>query len=111
MVATQSWIIVGPKSEARRRASEFVAEYPAIPGAVFPPELIGSAPTGYGPKLTDTLLAKIKDGSWEIYVVGAVRYTDVFQPAIAPYETTYCVMFIPTGLPFGGCDFFGDSIK
>jgi hypothetical protein len=111
MVPTESRTIVGPKKEARRQAKEYVAEYPAISGSVFPPEVTGTAPTGYGPKLTEPILANINSGSWKIYVVGAVRYTDVFQPSIAPYETRYCFVFNPTGLPFGGCDFEGDSIK
>jgi len=111
VVPTHSITIAAPANEARRQARAFVAEYPPIPGAVLTPEITGSAPTGYGPMLTDKILAEIKDGTWEVYVVGAVRYTDVFQPVIAPYETTYCVQFIPSGLPFGACDFFEDSIK
>jgi hypothetical protein len=111
VVPTHSITIVAPKMEARREAREFVAKYPVIPGAVMPPELIGTAPTGYGPNLTDTILGDIKNGTWEIYVVGAVKYNDLFQPPIAPYETTYCFSFNPNGLPFGGCDWGGDSFK
>jgi hypothetical protein len=111
LAPTQSRTIVGPKNEARRQAREFVAEYPMTNGTVFPPEVIGTAPTGYGPKLTDTILGNIKNGSWEVYVVGAVRYRDVFQPSISPYETIYCFSFQPIGLPFGGCDWGGDSVK
>jgi hypothetical protein len=111
LIPTQSETIVAPKDEARRQAREFIARYPTSPGMVFPPEITGTAPTGYGPELSETLLANIKNDDWEIYVVGAVKYTDVFQPPITPYETIYCFSFQPSGLPFGGCKWGGNSIK
>jgi hypothetical protein len=111
VIPTHSITIVAPKMEARRQAREFIAKYPAIPGAVVPPELIGTAPTGYGPNLTDTILKDIKNGTWEIYVVGAVKYDDLFQPPTTSYETMYCFSFNPNGLPFGGCDWGGNSFK
>jgi hypothetical protein len=111
VVATHSMIIAGPKDEALRKASEYIAEYPKITGAVLTPEIPAYAPTGYGPKLTKDVMADIQHGTWKVYVVGAIQYTDIFQPIIAPYETIYCVQYVPTGQPFGACDFRLDSFK
>lgn len=53
----------------------------------------------------------INSGQWEIYLVGAVQYQDTFQPQTTPYETSYCWVLRPEGLPFGSCDFRPTSMK
>ena len=60
-------------------------------------------------------VAHLGDGTWQFFVVGGVRYRDMFSPRIKPYETTYCYRVNMQGMPFGQCDFgpgnFGASMK
>ena len=111
VIATPSKTIVGPKDQARKEVREYVAQYEKQAGQFLAPETSGTAGTGFGPTLTSTMLANISDGTWEMFTVGAVKYTDVFGPPAVTYETTYCYAFNPTGLPFSGCNFRENTIK
>jgi hypothetical protein len=55
------------------------------------------------------------NGTYDLYIIGGIQYRDMFSPKIKPYETTYCFVTNPVGMPFGECSFappyFGNSIK
>jgi hypothetical protein len=98
------------RDEVTRKFQEFVPEY--FPGHT---DILASGvehvmPTGDWTILSRTEYEKLRRKELFVYVVGAVKYTDVFQPPLGtPYETTYCFLYLPPpGLPFGGC---GGSIK
>jgi hypothetical protein len=116
--ASKTEYIIGPSATATERAKHYRPRYdPQIGGTVIPK---GGAP-GLNPgsdikSLTQTEFNNFKDGAWDIFVVGGVRYRDIYSTRDnAPYETTYCFRINPTGLPFGNCylgyQSFGNSIK
>ena len=57
-------------------------------------------------------LELIRGGSWNVYVIGAVKYTDIYRPNEKPYETTYCFILRPVPLmPNPGGAVEHDSIE
>lgn len=113
LMATKSEMKIGPKDDARKQAMNFVEEYPRG-NIILAPGVSNTVPTEIARSLTFTEAGYLIDGSWEIYVVGAVKYSDLIShqtnPKILPYKTSYCFKYIPTGLVFGNCG-FGSSIK
>lgn len=110
VVTTKMDYRIGPTKEAVQKARSFVPTYglggegyQVIPNA-------GITPEGDILTISKEEGAHIQNGSWTVFVVGAVQYTDMFSPKIKPYETTYCFGFKPTGMMFGTCP-FGNSIK
>jgi hypothetical protein len=67
------------------------------------PDEHATVPTGPFKVLTEEQFRLWQDGKWGIMVVGAVKYHDIFQPRIAPYETRYCFGLNPHGLPIMVC--------
>lgn len=98
----------GPSKTATQEAKAFIPATWGGPVQIVPGS--GMTPTSAILTLTNEEVAHIADETWEVYVVGAVRYRDTFSPKIKPYETTYCFIIRPTGMAFGACN-FGNSIK
>ena len=111
---TRTEYIVGPSKKALAAARSYVPEYRNIRGSIVGTDL-AQTPVSTVRKLTKEELSQIVNGTWDAYVVGAVRYRDVFTPTTVPYETTYCFHVQPSGYAFAECDFgegyFGNSIK
>jgi len=115
VVNTLTQYKIGPRDEVRKGVQSYVPEYLSTTAATFVPVGGILVPGSDVKTISDEEYQKLKDGTWEFYVVGAVKYRDMFQPAIDPYETTYCYQVVTRGMPFGGCQFkpphFGNSIK
>jgi len=102
--ATESQILVGMASDVRQRVVAWTPEYPIASGALMVGD-VNTVHTPEGPTINEDQNRMVSTGEWEIYVVGAVKYEDPLGPSSgAPYETTYCFRYGPTGLPFAGCD-------
>lgn len=105
---TPSQLKVGPALNAITEARNYLPIYPKRGGILTINTSITVKTETF--ILTPEQYSHIIDGSWTIYIVGAVKYADMFSPRIRPYETRYCFTFNPHGLPFGDCD-FGDTIR
>jgi hypothetical protein len=105
---------IGPREQIEEEVREYKPQY-----ADFSSEVIANGssrvPTGDTFTKSSDVYQSLKNGTWEMYLVGGVRYRDIFSPKITPYETTYCFRVNMEGLPFGDCDFgegsFGNSVK
>lgn len=112
VVNTRSFFEVGPAHEALKRAKSFVPHFAKDAAGTVIREG-GSLMVGTPrlPSLTKAQAELVKRSVWGIYIVGAVRYRDIFSPRLRiPYETIYCFHYNLLGEPFGGCG-FGTSIK
>jgi hypothetical protein len=111
---TQTAYIIAPTDDAVKQARNFIPDYPPEESAVVAPSA-GFVPVSPQVKLDKNVVDHYNDGSWTIFVVGGVRYTDLFEPPMESYETTYCWHINPTGLAFAECSFgkgyFSSSIK
>jgi hypothetical protein len=111
--ATSTEYKVGPSDQAREATKKYRPEYSGGVGVVQPSTFL--TPASPGLKLTKQEYDWLIDGTWEFYVVGGVKYRDIFSPTIAPYESTYCYRVVTSGMPFVNCDFkppdFTNSIK
>lgn len=108
---TPSMMNVGPKENVRSWAKAFVPKYGEQPPDFLIMNSPITVPTGEIRSLTEAESDLVWNGTWEVYIVGAVSYTDIFSPKISPYETRYCFVVNPRGLPFGTCRLGGNSIK
>ena len=120
MMATRTEYKVGPWRKARQETASFRPSYPTDKGTEIVFAGTGVTAQSGGKIITTAEWEKLKNGDWEFYVVGGIRYRDMFIPAIEPYETTYCYHVLTMsvesgGLPFASCGFpppnFGNSIK
>ncbi len=114
LITTNIHFRYGPTEAVREEVRKFVPDYAGHnPGILAVGVTI--SPAGQEFVVTNEQFAHLQDGSWELYWFGAIKYRDLFSPSIDPYETTYCMIFRPSGLPFGACNFgpgsFGNSIK
>ena len=106
---------LGPRDTVRREVQHYKPQYSAeTAGSIVTMGNGVTAPSEVRILKPDEL-RHIEDGTWELYIVGGVVYRDVFTPRIDPYETTYCYLFAPKGIPLHNCNFpppsFGNSIK
>jgi hypothetical protein len=110
IIETKSEMFIGKPGEVVPHFHHFIPTYPNIESpSVLGFHLAQIVPSGEFKKLDSTQYQLVKDRKLAVYVLGAVRYTDVFQPPLSePYETRYCVMFNPDGFPFADC---GTTIK
>jgi hypothetical protein len=112
--STHTDYFFGPRDQIEHEVQQYVPDYPSHRGSIV---AMGTTLTAQSDvrTLKPEELQHIEDGTWELFIVGAVSYRDVFFPPIAPYETTYCYLFTPQGLPFHNCKFdppaFGNSMK
>jgi len=83
---------------------------PQKSGDTMPVDVPSVVHTGSDRTFSSEKMPLIRNGTMFVYVIGAIRYRDIFDPKIAPYETRYCFRYIPTGLPVGTCG-IGNSIK
>jgi hypothetical protein len=107
MNTTASQVIVGPTEEVGKQASDFDPGYPEPTAPLtsmmpeVPPITVITLPSK---AVTPEEFQKFKDGTWSVYVVGAVQYRDVFAPRLDhPYRLIYCFKLLPSGMPFGNC--------
>jgi hypothetical protein len=108
VITTPSKIIVGLAADARERVSKYIPDYPETIGSPLMMDEVHTVPGGPNeeiPVITAAQNILLSNGTWEAYVVGAVRYRDIFSPTIPPYETVYCFKLHPSGMPFSGCKF------
>lgn len=110
VIATASQMKVGPIEIARQEASSYIPEYKARTGSILVPDFPNVAATGEGPLMTNDLQDHILSGTWDVYVVGAIKYNDLIGPSATPYETIYCFRYNRSGLPYSPCG-FGNSMK
>jgi hypothetical protein len=114
VIDTPSYMAMGPAKKVERWARNFVPPYPNVSsGSVIAPgDHPVTVPTGKLHPLADKELKLVNDGTWEIFVVGRVKYSDIFLPRQKiPYETTYCARYNPTGgLAIGLCP-WGQSMR
>jgi hypothetical protein len=112
LASTHSEIMIGPKDEVRKKARDFVEKYSG--GSILlAPGVTNVVPHGEFTVLTSSEAVEIREGSWEVYIVGAVKYSDLIgsnNPKTLPYKTRYCFQFIPSGLSMGNCG-FGTLVK
>lgn len=106
----------GPKEKIRKIVRDFRPQYQrtSVRDIIVSDTVV--APPATFIRLTKEELAHLEDGTWEMYVVGGVLYRDIFSPAIAPYETTYCFELKHfQGATFADCDLgkghFRNSLK
>ncbi len=114
VISTPSKIIVGLAAEARERVSKYIPDYSDTPSSPLMMDEVHTVPEGPSsdiPIVTTAENILLANGTWEAYVVGAVRYQDIFSPAIPPYETIYCFKLHPSGMPFSGCKFKETTIR
>jgi hypothetical protein len=120
VIAPRTEFKVGPWKKARQETIDYKPDY--SPGKSGQIVFAGNGITAQSEAkiITTAEWEKLTNGQWEFYVVGGIRYRDMFNPIIEPYETTYCYHVLTMnimngGLPFAGCDFlppaFGNSIK
>jgi len=114
VLVTNTEYMVRPKDQARRDASHFVPKYKSTPHIVMAGTTI--TPTSETKGLTQTEFNAFNDGTWEIYIVGAATYIDIFDPReLSPYGSTFCFRIMPKGMTVGHCEWraplFHASIK
>jgi hypothetical protein len=111
MISTHSEIKIGVANEVTERVRNFIPQYPNVAGSILTPGndvvVPSQRPLIFIPQ---NQIDGIRDGTWMVYIVGRVKYNDIFEPPIPPYETTYCFRINNAGLPFGDCP-FGISMK
>lgn len=98
---------VGPFKKIEKEMNSFVPDYSIhVPGiSDFPSEDWRIAPTTpHSNYVKADIIKKVEHGDWDAYVIGAVRYTDVFKPTQI-YETLYCFHYQHIGLPIANCGF------
>ena len=102
----------GPRDETTEKAKNFVPHYASGEGSFVAPSQppITIASDHFSQMIHTADFEKVKTGEWVVFLVGGVKYTDIFEPKIKPYETRYCFRYHPNGLPWGVCP-FGYSIK
>ena len=106
--------IFGEKNKARDFARHWSTGYGSTPSTVLMNAFV--TPVANGIPMKDEQHKLFLNGEWELYVVGGVRYTDIFSPPLEqPYETTYCYHIKPEGMMYGNCSWsppdFAASIK
>jgi hypothetical protein len=107
--STPSRMYLGPRKEMSKKFKAFVPEYPMKTGDILASNVSRIVVTGELLTLSAQEMKSVNNYELAVYVMGAVKYTDVFSPHLdAPYETKYCFVFNPLGLPLGGC---GGTIK
>jgi hypothetical protein len=115
VLATASKNMWGVDNIVDEKVRKYVPSYPHQGQGQFLVVGGGMTPEGATLEVEDRVFNALIDGTWRLYVVGGVQYTDTFQPAIKPYETTYCFVVNPQGMPFANCNFepseFGNFIK
>jgi len=109
MVCTKSEMYLGTQKEVARKFDGFVPEYPREPALILGSGVENVVRTGDLVKLSHEEFGKVRKRELVVYIIGAAKYTDVFAPPLSvPYETKYCFVYNPTGIPLGNC---GGSIK
>jgi hypothetical protein len=98
---TASESIFDIPSKAEPIARNYIPKYQ--PGTSFvSPNSFPHVPHGASRTLTAKEWERFKKKESSLYIVGAVRYGDLFNTGV-PYETDYCYQISPTGLPFSLC--------
>ncbi len=103
VINTPSVIICGPAAEAKSKAKNFVPKYLVDEGTnvIFTGVTVA---TGTFRALTENEYKMVMDEKWSIYVLGSVKYEDMFGRDVT-YQTDYCFRYRPTGMPFADCPF------
>lgn len=106
----------GPRDEVREKIKKYVPKYPDIPHLITMESYLSPIlPNPDHFEISKDDIPKYASGESEFYILGAVRYTDIFSPDIPPYETTYCYKLNLSGMPFAECNweapYFTNSIK
>jgi hypothetical protein len=115
-VSTVSESHIVEQTKFAQEVKKFVPNYRSYPGQLFPPQVSMMVPTGQYIEITKEQLAEVTSETKIIYVIGAIKYRDIFEPAIEPYETRYCFKYnpstpnYPNPLPLATCP-EGNTIK
>jgi hypothetical protein len=104
----------GPRDEVREKIKKYIPKYPEI-SQLITMDSYSVPPHPDHFEISKDDIPKHVSGESEFYIVGAVRYADIFSPNIPPYETTYCYKLNLSGMPFAECNwespYFTNSIK
>jgi hypothetical protein len=99
---------VGPTNQIIEEVKKFVPTYPEKYAGGFmgtsgnPIILPVKDWENYFPQ---DVIDRINNGTWAMFIVGGVRYHDVFDPKSSPYETIYCFQVHRKGIPIATCPF------
>jgi hypothetical protein len=105
MWSAQFELKIGPSKEITEEVKRFVPTFHRGGGGFLSPNqsLVMPIKERF---LSAEEVAKVNDGSWDLYVVGGFQYRDVFKPRLPfPYETVYCFNIHRIGLPVATCSF------
>jgi hypothetical protein len=93
-----------------KEVASFVPRYEG-PGEIAPPQVKFVA-SGDFIDITHDQYLEFMDRKLAIYIIGAIKYRDIFEPSITPYETRYCFSLNPVGFPYSPCPApDGNSVK
>jgi hypothetical protein len=104
IINTQVVVIVDTTEVADKRLRSYIPEY--LNGeSILPPNssVVLKSPQEHI-VITDQLLNDLGSKVRRIYVIGRIKYFDIFSPTLkVPYETAFCAQVNPSGLPFSNC--------
>jgi hypothetical protein len=101
-------LIIDESQRARDRAQRYQVGFGASIPQLMAPSIRFAVSTELGPIVTEGFIDELTRDKKRVYVVGAVRYKDMFASPPSPeYETGYCVRLMAVGFPFTQCDFTG----
>lgn len=107
---TEITVIFDEASVAEKRVAEYKPSYRSSTGDVLMPTSGVYFHTAQPVAITDNLLEDLRTGKKEIFVLGALKYKDIFSPEIpSPYQSQFCFLIHADGLPFGDCGHIGKS--
>jgi hypothetical protein len=109
-ISTDSETHFVEKTKFTKEVRDYVPHYAKTPGDTMPPDVTATVRTGQWLTFSKEQYANIVNATWVVYIIGAVRYRDIFEPSVAPYETRYCFVYLPVGLPIGTCS-EGNTMK
>jgi len=107
--ASPAVIHVTPKSHLAKEVASYIPNYDR-PGEITIPQ-VKMVVRGDPIDITPAQYSAFMNGDLAIYVIGTIKYRDIFEPTIPPYETQYCFTLNPRGFPFGGGCGGGTHIK
>jgi hypothetical protein len=113
VVSTRTVFIADNFEEATKNAKDFVPDYEnTTQGSFLAPNNESVIITPKDLTLTQTQWEQFTKMEYAVYIVGGIRYRDLFDPKLpVPYETVYCYRILPPpSLSFGTCA-FTNSIK
>jgi hypothetical protein len=108
-INTEITVIFDVTTVARQKVKEYKATYRSNPGIVLVPNSFSLFHTTDPLMPTDRIVDDLTSGKKAMFILGTLKYTDIFSPKIAPYESQFCFSVHPTGMPLGDCGDLGQQ--